>query len=154
MARAPRAGADPNPLLDPEGLHVGPYRAEVIRVIDADTLEMAIDVWPGISVDVSVRVRGVDAPEIRTSCKAEKRLGERATAWVRERYPQGALVRVEHVERGSFAGRVVADVARWQDNRWVPLAGELLDRRFAEPYRVAQAPVPWCLIATEREAAG
>jgi len=134
-------------------LTVGPYRAEVIRVIDADTLEVAVDVWPGLRAEVSVRVRGIDAPETRTTCKAEKRLGERAAEWVRRFYPPGALLRVERVERGSFAGRVIADVARWRSDRWLDLAGELLDRDFALPFRRGQQAIPWCLIATEREAA-
>ncbi len=54
----------------------GPYVAEVIRVLDADTLRMQVKVWPTAAVMVSVRLRGVDTPEgsYRARCDVERDL--------------------------------------------------------------------------------
>ena len=37
------------------------YPAEVIRIIDGDTFEARVRVWPGLDVDTKVRLRGIDA---------------------------------------------------------------------------------------------
>ena len=38
------------------------YPAEVVRIIDGDTFQARVQVWPGLSVDTKVRLRGIDAP--------------------------------------------------------------------------------------------
>ena len=45
----------------------GPYLAEVIRVIDGDTIKVKVAIWPTITVEVSARVLGVDACLLYTS---------------------------------------------------------------------------------------
>ena len=40
------------------------YYGTVERVIDGDTLVVVIDLWPGFEATYSVRVRGIDAPEL------------------------------------------------------------------------------------------
>ena len=47
---------------------VGPrtgYPAEVLRVFDGDTFEARVRIWPGTDVTTKVRIRGIDAPEMK-----------------------------------------------------------------------------------------
>ena len=43
----------------------GPVAAKVIKVYDGDTFTVEAYPWPGITTKASVRVNGVDTPEIR-----------------------------------------------------------------------------------------
>ena len=47
------------------------YPAEVIRVIDGDTFEARVRVWPGLDVSTKVRLRNIDAPELHARCADE-----------------------------------------------------------------------------------
>jgi endonuclease YncB( thermonuclease family) len=83
-------------------------RAEVVEVVDGDTLRVLIDGKPEL-----VRMRGVDAPESRPSDKVERdldragpehdhereyALGTQAAAWLGDRIGPGTIVTL-HVER-------------------------------------------------------
>lgn len=50
------------------------YRARVIRVIDADTLDLDIDLGFRTSTRQSIRLRGVNAPELSTDAGRAARL--------------------------------------------------------------------------------
>ena len=54
------------------------YPAEVVRVIDGDTFQARVQVWPGLSVDTKVRLRGIDAPELHARCADETQGASRA----------------------------------------------------------------------------
>ncbi len=43
----------------------GPVTGAVISVYDGDTLTVDASPWPGLTVRTSVRIDGVDTPEIR-----------------------------------------------------------------------------------------
>ncbi len=47
------------------------YAAEVVRVIDGDTFEARVHVWPGLDVTTKVRLRNIDAPELHARCADE-----------------------------------------------------------------------------------
>ena len=53
---------------------VGPIDADVVRVRDGDSIDVIAHVWPGQDVRVSVRLRGIDAPELNAQCVYEKQL--------------------------------------------------------------------------------
>jgi micrococcal nuclease len=127
------------------------YYAQVVRVIDGDTLDVRVDLWPGLQAVYSVRVRGIDAPELRRSgCQAEKAWAEEARAQVAKLYDIGSRIRLENVEYDAFAGRVVADVRRWRSDRWIYLADELVERGLAEAWAPEMADIDWCLLAETR----
>ena len=57
------------------------YFATVERIIDGDTLEVRVDLWPGLQAINVLRVRGIDAPELRgAKCVEEKLRAEQAKA--------------------------------------------------------------------------
>ena len=133
-----------------EGItHAGPYDATLIRVVDGDTLEMRVEVWPGLVAEVFVRVRGIDAPDVPNDGCAEGVAFEREVdEWV-EATLAGQRLRLEAVSKGSFAGRVVADVMRSPGERWFSLGDALLRRGYAVPFEEGADP-PWCLLARTR----
>ncbi|MBZ8134937.1 thermonuclease family protein [Afifella sp. IM 167] len=89
----------------------GPYRAEVERVVDGDTLAVRARIWLGQDVEVLVRLRGIDAPELRARCAAEREMAEAARAAL-ARLVGEAGVTISMIEEDKYGGRVVADVAR------------------------------------------
>lgn len=43
----------------------GPYSADVIRVIDGDTINIRVAIWPGLEQIINLRLIGVNTPEKR-----------------------------------------------------------------------------------------
>jgi endonuclease YncB( thermonuclease family) len=140
----------------------GPYEAEVVRIIDGDTVSVRVAVWPGLVAEYAVRIRGIDAPEIfRPGCAEERIWGENARDVAERLYlrlPEARVARGEpapafrlrNVQYDAFSGRVVADLQRWRSDRWISFSRDMLDRNMAVEWQPGQAAVPWCLLAAER----
>ncbi len=107
------------------------YRARVIRVIDGDSLLMELDTGFHTTRWESVRVLGVDAPEMVGASRAAG-LEARAfvQAWTDEPGTWPFLVRTTKTD--SF-GRYLADVVRIRDG--ANLAQALLESGHAVVYR-------------------
>ncbi len=82
--------------------------ARVLSVYDGDTVKVEAAMWPGLTWTGSVRVEGVDTPEIRGKCEGEKRKAVAARDFVRERV--SGRIALVNVKRGKYAGRVVARI--------------------------------------------
>src|SRR5688572_14665109 len=70
----------------------GPYVGAVERVVDGDTLAVRVTVWLEQDLRVLVRVRGIDAPELRGRCVSEARRAQDATAALARLVSGGAVV--------------------------------------------------------------
>ncbi|RED44103.1 thermonuclease family protein [Aestuariispira insulae] len=77
---------------------------------DGDTLYILLSGLPETIQNVSVRVRGVDTPEIRSKCEFEKQLAFEAKSLLISRVQQAKDVLFCHPEWGKYGGRVLADV--------------------------------------------
>jgi endonuclease YncB( thermonuclease family) len=88
----------------------GPYAADVERVVDGDTLGVRVTIWLGQELNVLVRIRGIDAPEMRGRCNSEKERARDAAAALQGLVSGGTVV-LTGIEGDKFFGRVVADVA-------------------------------------------
>lgn len=120
----------------------GPIPAELVSVIDGDTVAVRARIWPGQFVETRVRVAGIDTPERRgAGCDAERQLAEVATeftqGWLAEDGEAPSLF-LHQVETGSFAGRVIADIARSDGAR---LSTALMEADLAVAYG---EDGPWC----------
>jgi endonuclease YncB( thermonuclease family) len=86
------------------------YRAEVLRVIDGDTLEARVHVWLGQEIVTKVRLAGIDAPELHARCAAE-RAGAEAARSALAALVEGRSVRLTDVRPDKYFGRVVARIS-------------------------------------------
>lgn len=109
----------------------GPVAATVEKVVDGDTLIVRAAVWPGHSVRVSVRLRGIDAPEMRSRCAGERAAAQRARDAL-ERLVAGGSVSLTAISGDKYFGRVLADVAT---EAGAPLAATLLDEGLVRPWQ-------------------
>jgi endonuclease YncB( thermonuclease family) len=87
----------------------GPISAKVIKIYDGDTFTVEAYPWPGLEAKASVRVDGVDTPEIRGKCEVEKQKAVEARDFVKGLI-LGEVIQLENVKHGKYAGRVVAKV--------------------------------------------
>jgi endonuclease YncB( thermonuclease family) len=86
------------------------YAAEVVRVIDGDTFEALVSVWPGVEIKTRVRLRGIDAPELHARCDDEWARAQRARAALEKILAQGGVT-IAQVGPDKYAGRVDATVS-------------------------------------------
>jgi micrococcal nuclease len=85
------------------------YEAIVVSVYDGDTIRFDIDLGFNMWIkNESVRLRGIDAPEIRGE---ERPIGLQSRDWVRSQLPRGSkvLIRTEKPFREKY-GRYLATV--------------------------------------------
>lgn len=85
-------------------------RAEVLRVIDGDTFEAQVRIWPGMDVTTKVRLRGIDAPELHARCKEERAKALAARDALARILSEGA-VGIAGVAQDKYGGRVDAEVS-------------------------------------------
>jgi endonuclease YncB( thermonuclease family) len=88
----------------------GPIRADVLRVLDGDTVEVRAYPWPQQSVDVLVRLRGIDAPEIHSKCETERAKAEMAKARLSGMIGDQKHVLLTDIGGDKYFGRVVANL--------------------------------------------
>lgn len=88
----------------------GIYPAEVLRVADGDTFEARVQVWPGIAVTTMVRLRGIDAPELKARCPEERVKAEAARQALTKILGEGS-VELSRVGLDKFGGRIDAAAA-------------------------------------------
>ena len=86
------------------------YPAEVVRIIDGDTFQARVQVWPGLSVDTKVRLRGIDAPELHARCADEYAKAQAARASLETMLAAGGVT-ISRVGIDKYGGRVDAAVA-------------------------------------------
>ena len=83
---------------------------DVIHTIDGDTFEARVHLAPDQDVMTRVRVRGIDAPELKAACPEELRLAEAATDALRDLLRHGGVA-IYNIGPDKYQGRIVADVA-------------------------------------------
>jgi micrococcal nuclease len=109
----------------------GPVSARIVRIIDGDTLEVEAHPWPGHSVRVSVRLRGIDTPERRSQCadqRAAARLARNELERLVKDFPTVELI---NVSGGKYYGRVLADLKAGKRD----VSAAMLESGLATPYQ-------------------
>ena len=108
----------------------GPVEATVLEVLDGDTFLAEALVWPGHAVRVNVRIRGIDAPEMKARCRAERAAAERARDALAVLFGDGPVA-ISNIAGAKYYGRVLADVTT-ADGQGV--ASVLLGEELVRPY--------------------
>ena len=116
----------------------GPVAAEVLRVVDGDTLTVRAKIWIGQELTTNVRLFGVNAPELSAGCDEERALAEAARRYLAERV-EGRPVTLRNIALDKFGGRVVAVVEDGAGD----LGSALLAARLAVPYDGGRRD-SWC----------
>lgn len=117
----------------------GPIPARVVRIVDGDTLIVRARIWLGQEVETAVRLDGIDTPELKSPCAAERELAGRARDTIAG-LTDGRSVVLRDVRYGKYAGRVLA---RIETESGQDLATALLERGLGRAYRGGRR-VGWC----------
>ena len=115
------------------------YSVDVVRVIDGDTFEARVRAWPGIEIVTKVRLRDVDAPELKARCAEESALAQAASDALAAMLAEGS-VSIARVSLDKYGGRVLADASTGGTG---DVAAALLARGHARPYAGRQRQ-SWC----------
>ena len=106
------------------------HAVDVIRTIDGDTFEARVSLWPGLEMTTRVRLRGIDAPELKAACESEFTKAEAAASALRRLLAEGDVA-IFNIGPDKYAGRVVADAAT---RRTPNVSSALLAGGFARSY--------------------
>jgi len=130
-------------LLAPQLVYAEGYGAVTVSAIrtiyDGDSFKVDINNWPAIvGESISVRVKGVDTPELRGKCHAEKYAARAAKQYAVSMLRAGKSVELRALERDKYF-RLLAEV--WIDG--VSLGESLIRSGHAVPYDGGKKPA-WC----------
>lgn len=117
----------------------GPVTGEILRVYDGDTVDAKIRVWIGQEIETSVRIDGIDAPEIKGKCAKERIQAEKARQEL-IRILNNEAVAIYNIRLEKYAGRVLAQV---QTARGINVGQHMIEKGLARAYH-GKARLPWC----------
>lgn len=119
-------------------VYKGPVPAEIIKIIDGDTVDVRVQTWIGQYMRVSVRIYGIDTPEFRASCPEEKRLAHKARQALAGLVSQKKIT-LRNIRYGKYAGRVLAEIYAGDQN----IGERLVQAAYARAYNGGQRH-SWC----------
>lgn len=111
---------------------------DVIRTVDGDTFLARIRQRHGRDLVVRVRLRGIDAPEMKASCQEELDKAEAAARALRDLLGQGGVM-ITNLGPDKY-GRVLADVTT---RRTASVSAALLAGGYARSYNGGHRD-GWC----------
>lgn len=114
------------------------YWAKVDSVYDGDTIKVTIDVGFQWLHKTSIRILGIDTPEIRTRNKEEKKAGYAARYFLAELI-EGKDVLVRTHKPDKFGGRWLGDV---ETDDGTDVAKLMIKKGHARPY-FGKKKQPW-----------
>jgi micrococcal nuclease len=104
--------------------------SEVTSIYDGDTFRANLAGYPPIVGErIGIRINGIDTPEMRGQCEAEKALAREAKQMAVTALRGASSIELRHMKRGKYF-RIVADV--YVDGR--NLGDLLVDAGLAVPY--------------------
>jgi endonuclease YncB( thermonuclease family) len=120
------------------------HPVDVVRTIDGDTFEARVHLSPDLNLTTRVRLRGIDAPELKASCPQELQMAEAAAGALRALLGEGDVT-IFNIGPDKYSGRVVAEVAtRRTGNVSTAMLAAGHARRYAGGHRNG-----WCANASQ-----
>ena len=86
------------------------HPVQVVRIVDGDTFDARVNVWPGVEINTRVRLRGIDAPEVRARCQDEHGRAQAARDALARILAEGS-VGIFGVTLDKYGGRVLAEAS-------------------------------------------
>jgi micrococcal nuclease len=115
---------------------------KINRVIDGDTVEIAVDFLPDpLPPKLSIRVVGIDTPEKapRAQCEAEAKKAAEASAFTKSAVAMAQSVEIQIEKWDKYGGRVLGHVLLDGHS----LSEMLIGAGLARPYK-GEAKTSWC----------
>ena len=114
----------------------GNIECKFIRNYDGDTITVNIPNFPDIiGKKISIRINGIDTPEMRDKDKKIKELARNAKKLVNNLCKNASIIELRNMKRGKYF-RIVADV--YIDD--VSIADILIKNGLAKPYDGGKKP--------------
>lgn len=136
---APAAAISSSTSLPPsEPVRTG-YPAQLVRVVDGDTFEARVQVWPGMEAVVKVRLRGIDAPEMSGRCTEEVEQALAARDRLAMILAQGEIG-LAQVGQDKYGGRVLASAST---RRTPDVSAAMLEAKLVRSYNGGRRD-GWC----------
>jgi micrococcal nuclease len=89
------------------------YRAKVLNIVDADTVDLNVDLGFGFNMEERFRLNRINAWEVRGSERPE---GLEAKAWLSQAIPEGSTVYIKtHKDRKGKYGRYLTEIHILED---------------------------------------
>ena len=117
----------------------GPLTGDVLQVLDGDTFNVNLHVWIGQNIETSVRIDGIDAPEMKGKCTKERNMAESARQEVLKLLSNGQ-VKIYDIRLEKYAGRVLAKA---ETSDGVNIGQYLIKKGLAREYH-GEKRQPWC----------
>ena len=119
------------------------YAGVVTSVYDGDTVTMEVLIWKGQKVEASIRLKGIDTPEMRGKCSAEKLLAIKARDFVRDL----TLNKLTILEAIPYEGKADGKYGRIIGTLYTPTGQNinqmLVDKGLAREYDAGKRQ-SWC----------
>ena len=113
--------------------------SKVISIYDGDTLRVNIDSFPDIvGKNIRIRIKGIDAPEIKGKCQTEIDLAIMARDYLRNAINQSSQIELRNIERGKYF-RIVGELYIDGEN----ISSNLIKKKLAYYYNGGKKR-SWC----------
>jgi len=109
-------------------------------VYDGDTIYSELCALPPPLKNLSIRISGIDTPEIRTTCLSEKTLGLAAKKYLEELLSINPEVVVKNVDWDKYGGRIDGEVFLIDGTN---VGQKMIDSGLARPY-TGGPRLTWC----------
>ncbi|WP_299002112.1 thermonuclease family protein [uncultured Shewanella sp.] len=127
------------------------YGAELIKVIDADTIKVRLLLYPGLYQTVNLRIAGIDTPESRRGVKNGQRireceiiLGHQASDYARNLLHHAQQLQVRNIDPSltKYASRINGELWLIDGDSPMNYGAHLIEQGLAVPY-TGGARQPW-----------
>jgi micrococcal nuclease len=131
---------------------------QVLKVVDGDTIDAAIDLGFDISLTKRIRLAGVDTPESRTTDTNEKKLGLEVKEWLKKKLEgqTDIIVKTELPDSTEKYGRIlghlfIGDTEVSAVNKKNSINQQMIDEGYAWEYDGGTKKKDFALLEAKRQ---
>lgn len=110
------------------------YKAKVVYIVDADTIDVVLDLGFDISLKSRIRLARINAYETRLGKKTtqeQKEIGLEAKQYVKDLLEEKEILLKSNKDKTGKFGRYIAEIYYKKDNEEINLNDELVLKKFA-----------------------